>query len=234
MSAPFCCFVTGTDTHIGKTLVSCALLHALAQQGVRAAGMKPVAAGAVLRDGIWHNDDADAIASASGMTLPPELATPCLLRTASAPHIAAALENTRIDQMKIATAYRLIASQAKAVVVEGVGGFKVPLAEDFDSADMAVQFGLPIIMVVGLRLGCINHALLTAEAIAARSLVLAGWVANMVEPAMPYVADNISALAKRLPGPLLGVVPHLPVPSATIAASHLDFSRLPGWPGKQQ
>ena len=234
MSVHFGYFITGTDTHVGKTLVSCALLHALAQQGVRAAGMKPVAAGADLRDGIWHNDDADAIAAASGVTLAPELATPFMLRAACAPHIAAALENTRIDQTKIAAAYRQIVSQAQAVVVEGVGGFKVPLEEDFDSADMAVQFGLPIIMVVGLRLGCINHALLTAEAIAARGLVLAGWVANMVEPAMPYLADNVAALAKRLPGPLIGVVPHLPIPSATIAASHLDFSRLPGWPGEQQ
>ncbi len=233
MRAPFSCFVTGTDTDIGKTLISCALLHALAQQGIRAAGMKPVAAGASLRNGVWHNDDADALAAASGIALTPALAAPYLLRTAAAPHIAAAAEGIVIDLDHISACHRQISSLANAVVVEGVGGFCVPLTEKFDTADMAVQFGLPIILVVGLRLGCINHALLTAEAIAARGLVLVGWVANTVDPLMPYAADNVLALSSRLSAPLLGVVPCLPVASPALAASHLDFSCLPGWPAKQ-
>ncbi|MBS1157553.1 MAG: bioD, partial [Proteobacteria bacterium] len=120
-----------------------------------------------------------------------------------------------------------------AVVVEGVGGFRVPLAENLDTAELAVQFGLPVVLVVGLRLGCISHALLTAEAIAARGLTLAGWVANTIDPAMGFAADNVATIASRMKAPLLGVVPRLENASASQAARHLDFSCLPGWPGKQ-
>lgn len=223
-------FVTGTDTEIGKTLVSSALLHVLTQRGLRTAGMKPVAAGAVLRDAVWHNDDADNLAAAASVALPAELATPYLLREAAAPHIAAAQEGVTIDLAHIRTCYDRVAAMADAVVVEGIGGFRVPLSEQFDTADLAQQLGLPVILVVGLRLGCLNHALLTADAIAARGLTLAGWVANLVDPAMPYSQDNIDALAARLPAPLLGCVPDLVVPLAAAAADYLDFSCLPGWP----
>jgi len=230
MSTHFSCFVTGTDTDIGKTLISCALLHAHTQQGVRAAGMKPVAAGASLRNGAWRNDDADALAAASSVALAPELATPYLLRTAAAPHIAAKLEGIEIDPAYILSCHQKIAQLADAVVVEGVGGFRVPFTDDYDSADLAVQFNLPIVLVVGLKLGCINQALLTAEAIAARGLTLAGWVANTIDPTMQHLSDNVAALAARLSAPLLGVVPRLPVVSAAQAASYIDFSCLPGWP----
>lgn len=233
MSALFSCFVTGTDTDIGKTLISCAMLHALSQQGLRAAGMKPIAAGATWRDGAWHNDDADALATASSIKLPPELATPYLLHTAVAPHIAAALDDVTIDPAHILSCYQNIVPRTDAIVVEGVGGFRVPLGESYDSADMAVQFGLPVVMVVGLRLGCISHALLTAEAIAVRGLVMAGWIANTVDPTMLNLSDNVAALSQRLSAPLLGVLPHLSVASTAHATSHLDFSCLPGWPGKQ-
>lgn len=230
MNARFCCFVTGTDTEIGKTLVSCALLHALNQRGMRAAGMKPVAAGATLRDNIWHNEDADALTAASSLKLPPTLATPYLLRAAMAPHLAAEAESIVIDPQHIVRCYREIRTQADVIVVEGVGGFRVPLAPGYDTADLAVQFGLPVILVVGLRLGCLNHALLTAEAIATRGLTLAGWVANTVDAAMPHLGDNVAALADRLAAPLLGVVPRMAHASPAQAAEHLDFSRLPGWP----
>ncbi len=233
MSVIFSCFVTGIDTNVGKTLISCALLHALAQQGVRAAGMKPVAAGAVQRDSVWHNDDTDALIAASSVKLMPELATPYLLHTAASPHIAAAAENLSIGPSYIAACYQQITSLADAVVVEGVGGFRVPLAKDYDTADMAVQFGLPMVLVVGMRLGSLNHALLTAESIAARGLKLAGWVANTIDPAMPHLAENITTLQTLISAPLIGVVPHLPDASVARAASHLDFSCLPGWPGKQ-
>lgn len=232
MSAKFSCFVTGTDTEIGKTLISCALLHALAQQGVRATGMKPVAAGAELRDGNWHNDDTDALAAAASIKLPAALVAPYLLQTAAAPHIAAALHDVAIKSAHIVDCYRQITLLSDAVVVEGVGGFRVPLSGGYDTADMAVQFGLPVVLVVGMRLGCINHALLTAEAIAARGLKLAGWVANTVDAAMPYLAENVEALRQNLSAPLLGAVPRLPQASAALASSHLDFSILPGWPGK--
>jgi dethiobiotin synthetase len=225
------CFVTGTDTEVGKTLISCALLHVLKQAGVRAAGMKPVAAGAVLRDGAWHNDDADNLAAAAGVDLPADIAVPYLLRQAAAPHIAAALEHVDIDLAHIVRSYRRAAGLAEAVVVEGVGGFRVPLTARHDTADLAQQLELPVILVVGLRLGCLNHALLAVEAIAARGLKLAGWVANGIDPAMPYAEANIDALAQRLEAPALGVVPWLPVPTAAAAAACLDLSCLPGWPG---
>lgn len=223
-------FVTGTDTDIGKTLITSALLHALAQQGVRAAGIKPVAAGASLKDGAWHNEDADALVAAASVRLPAELVTPYLLREAVAPHIAAAHEGVIIDPQHIYACYDRAASLADALVVEGVGGFRVPLTDHFDTADLAQHLGLPVIMVVGLRLGCLSHALLTAEAIAARGLQLAGWVGNVVDLGMRHGIANVEALSARLPAPLLGCVPRLPAPLASAAAAHLDFSGLPGWP----
>ncbi|HEY0567262.1 MAG TPA: dethiobiotin synthase [Xanthobacteraceae bacterium] len=226
-------FITGTDTEIGKTLISSAMLYALTQQGVRAAGMKPVAAGAELHDGVWHNEDADRIASAANVAVPPELATPYLLREPAAPHIVAKLEGVDIDLAHIRSCYDRVSEMADAVVVEGVGGFRVPLSNRYDTADLAQQLGLPVILVVGLRLGCINHALLTAEAITARGLVLAGWVANVVDLEMSFGMDNITALTERLPAPLLGCVPRLPAALPAAAAAHLDFSSLPGWPGKR-
>ncbi|MET3130322.1 dethiobiotin synthetase [Oxalobacteraceae bacterium GrIS 1.11] len=227
----FACFVTGTDTEIGKTLISSALLHALVQTGVRACGMKPVAAGAELRDGRWHNDDADRLSAAGNVVMLPTLTTPYLLKEAAAPHIAAALEGVTIELVPILAAYLEIAAASDAVVVEGVGGFRVPLSDDFDTADLARQLDLPVLLVVGLRLGCISQALLTVEAIVARGLVLAGWVANELENEMPFGAENIAALAQRIPAPLLGRVPRLAQPSAAKAFEYLNFSSLPSWPG---
>lgn len=232
MTAPIAYFVTGIDTEIGKTLISSALLHALTLRGLRSAGMKPVAAGAELRAGVWHNDDADSLAAASSEQLSPALTTPYLLHEATAPHIAAAKEGVQLDLAHILACYARIAAAADAVVVEGVGGFRVPLTAQFDTADLAQQLALPVVLVVGLRLGCINHALLTAEAIAARGLTLAGWVANVVDAALPNTAQNIDTLTAHLPAPLLGCVPRLRLPSAAAAAAHLDFSCLPGWPGQ--
>lgn len=226
-------FVTGTDTGIGKTLISSALLHGLTQSGLRAAGIKSVAAGAVLRDGVWCNEDADCLAAAGNVKLPPSLATPYLLRDAAAPHIAAAQEDVTIEISHICDCYTQVAAMADAVVVEGVGGFRVPLSAQCDTADMAQQLGLPVIMVVGIRLGCLNHALLTADAIAARGLKLVGWAANIVDLGMRHGLANIDALSSRLPAPFLGCVPRLDAPLAAAAASHLDFSCLPGWPGSR-
>jgi dethiobiotin synthetase len=129
----------------------------------------------------------------------------------------------RIDPAHILHCYRQLSDQSDVVVVEGVGGFCVPLGDDFDTADLAQQLALPVILVVGLRLGCISQALLTAQAIAARGLVLAGWVANTVDPGMAYMQENIQALSRRLPAPLLGHVPRFAAPSAELAAACLDF-----------
>ena len=226
----FACFVTGTDTEIGKTLVSSAILHKLVQTGVRACGMKPVAAGAEERDGELHNEDAAMLRAAGNVNLPQRITTPFMLREPCAPHIAAALEGVTIEPVTILTAYAEILGASDATVVEGVGGFCVPFSDDFDSAGLAVQLNLPVIMVVGMRLGCISHALLTAEAIIARGLVLAGWVANLVDPDMRFVDENISALEQRLPAPLLGRVPRLDNPSAAEAAAFIELAGLPGWP----
>lgn len=226
----FACFVTGTDTEIGKTLVSSAILYKLASSGVRACGMKPVAAGAELRDGALHNDDADMLIAAGNVHLPASITTPYMLREPAAPHIAAALEGVTIESVPIIAAFAEIQAASDAVVVEGVGGFRVPFNDSFDSADLAAQLNLPVILVVGMRLGCISHALITVEAIVARGLVLAGWVANTVDPDMRFEQENIEALAQRIPAPLLGRVPRLHTPTAAAAAEFIDLAGLPGWP----
>jgi dethiobiotin synthetase len=226
----FACFVTGTDTEIGKTLISAAILHKLVQHGQRACGMKPIAAGAEERDGELHNEDAAMLRAAGNVHLPQHITTPFMLREPCAPHIAAELEGVRIEPVPILTAYAEILGASDATVVEGVGGFCVPFSDEFDSADLAVQLNLPVIMVVGLRLGCINHALLTAEAIVARGLVLAGWVANQVDPDMRFADENVAALAQRMPAPLLGRVPRLNQPSAADAAAYIELAGVPGWP----
>jgi dethiobiotin synthetase len=229
----FACFVTGTDTEIGKTLVSAAILHKLVQRGQRACGMKPIAAGAEERDGELHNDDAAMLRAAGNVHLPQHITTPFMLREPCAPHIAAKLEGVSIEPVPILAAYAEILGASDATVVEGVGGFCVPFSDDFDSAGLAVQLGLPVVLVVGLRLGCINHALLTAEAIVARGLVLAGWVANQVDPDMRFADENIAALEQRMPAPLLGRVPRLDQPSAANAAAYIELAGLPGWPASR-
>ena len=233
MTLKFSCFVTGTDTGVGKTLVSTACLQALAHKGLKATGMKPVAAGTELIDGEWVNDDVEQLVAASSLALPRELTAPYVLREACAPHIAAALEQVSIDPSRLMQACQQISAYAEAVVVEGVGGFRVPLSQHFDTADLAAGLQLDVILVVGLRLGCLNHALLTAEAIAARGLKLAGWVANTIEPDMPHQQDNLRMLEQQLPAPLLGVLPRMTLPSAemtALAAQSLRFDLLDTWP----
>ncbi|SDH27531.1 MULTISPECIES: dethiobiotin synthase [unclassified Duganella] len=231
MPPRFNCFVTGTDTEIGKTLVSSAMLHALVESGVRACGMKPVAAGAELgADGNWHNDDCDQLAAAGNVNLLQSITTPFLLKEAAAPHIAAALEGIIISPVPILASYVEINAASDAVVVEGVGGFIVPLNDEFDTGDLAEQLALPVVLVVGLRLGCISHALLTVEAILARGLKLVGWVANETQADMAFADENVLALEQRIPAPFLGRVPRLDQPTAEAAAEYIDFTQLPNWP----
>ncbi len=230
----FCCFVTGTDTEIGKTLVSAAILHTLVAGGVRACGMKPVAAGAQMRDGELHNEDADLLIAASNVHLPANLTTPYMLREACAPHIAARLDGIAIEPVPIIAAYAEVAAASDAVVVEGVGGFRVPFSDHFDSAQLAEQLNLPVILVVGLRLGCISHALLTVEAIVKRDLVLAGWVVNEIDPEMRFADENVEALQERIPAQLLGRIPYLDNPTAEEAAKFINLAGLPGWPSTRE
>ncbi|MDP2834155.1 MAG: dethiobiotin synthase [Pseudomonadota bacterium] len=205
-------FIAGTDTHIGKTLVAAALLHAYADLGYRVLGMKPVAAGAELIDGVWVNEDVAMLRAAGNVQAAPALLNPYLFREAIAPHIAAEHKGVRIEIPRIRAAYDELAAQAEVVLVEGVGGLLVPLSEHKDAADLAVALNLPLILVVGMRLGCINHALLTVEAIAARGLKLAGWVANRVDPEMAAYEENLAALVRRIAAPLLAEIPGLTSP----------------------
>ena len=202
--------VTGTDTGVGKTLASAALLHALAKRHLRVVGMKPVAAGTMPVDGVNANEDVLALRAASTCRVPPELDNPVLLPDPVSPHIAAARAGARIDIAHIVACHRRLALLADAVVVEGAGGFHVPLSPTETGADLALALGLPVVLVVGLRLGCLNHALLTVEAIRARGLTLAGWIANHVDPDMLAQDDNIAFLQKQLQAPLLASIPWQP------------------------
>jgi len=197
-------FITGTDTEVGKTFVTSALLLSFREHGVKALGMKPVAAGT---DADGRNDDVEALIAASGVSAPRELINPYLFAPAIAPHIAAAEEERVIDIAHIVTAFNTLRGMADTVLVEGVGGFCVPLGPHSDTADLAQALALPVILVVGMRLGCINHALLTQQAIAARGLTLAGWIANRIDPEMSRFEDNLDALKARLNAPLLAVIP---------------------------
>ncbi|MCX9155111.1 dethiobiotin synthase [Niveibacterium sp. 24ML] len=217
-------FITGTDTEIGKTFVTCTLLHAARAAGLRAVGYKPIAAGAELIDGTWSNEDARCLQQASSPGFSLAQINPLCLREAVAPHIAAASEGVVLDVPPLLAGFEQLAAQADCVLVEGVGGFRVPLDDRLDTADLATALRLPVILVVGMRLGCINHALLTAEAIEARGLALAGWVANTLAPRMNRLDENLEALKARIRAPLLGVIPHSPAGPAAVAAE----VRLPG------
>lgn len=205
-------FVTGTDTGVGKTLMSCALLHALARRHPRVVGMKPVAAGLVQTPDGWDSEDAIALRAASTVRVPPALDNPVRLPDPLSPHLAAERAGTRIDIPHLVACQRELAQHADAMVVEGAGGFLVPLSPEHTGADLAQALGLPVLLVVGLRLGCLNHALLSAEAIRARGLPLAGWVANRIDPGMAAADDNIAFLRQRLGAPLLADIAHSAAP----------------------
>lgn len=194
-SGPRGFFVTGTDTGVGKTRVAAALLRALVAAGWRAVGMKPVAAG--IGDG-GRYDDVEALRGAGNVDASEDDVNPYRFAPAIAPHVAAALDDRAIDVARIARAYDALAARADVVVVEGAGGVLVPLGPREDMLDIPARLALPVVLVVGVRLGCISHALASALAIRARGLELAGWIANRVDPAMERPGDSIAALAERL------------------------------------
>ena len=215
MTAGF--FVAGTDTGVGKTLVAATLLRRFGALGLRAAGMKPIAAGCEQ----GRNEDVEALLAAGMRGLDRKLVCPYLFEPPIAPHIAAKEAGVRIDLAVIDVAFQQIKTKADVLIVEGVGGFRVPLDEREDAGAIPKRLGLPVILVVGLRLGCLNHALLTQEAIEAEGLELAGWIANRIDPAMARAEENVEALKKRLRAPLLADVPFGPPSEFPIALERL-------------
>ncbi|TKR30590.1 dethiobiotin synthase [Luteimonas gilva] len=219
-------YVTGTDTGIGKTVASAALLHALRARGLRAAGMKPVASGCERIDGEWRNEDALALRRASDPAPDYADVNPYALPEATAPELAARAAGVDIGLESIAAAYRRLASRADAMIVEGVGGWAAPLSAELDQIDVVRALELPVVLVVGLKLGCINHARLSARAIAADGVRLAGWIGNDVDPDLPQADDYFGLLASRIPAPCLGRLPHAPGADAAALSAHLDCAPL--------
>ena len=192
-------FVTGTDTGVGKTLVAVAILSALAGSGKRAVGMKPVSAGLAADGSV--NPDVAALRAAGNVDAPLEDRNPYAFAPAIAPHLAAVEAGATIDLAVIAAAYARLAARSDFVVVEGAGGALVPIDATHDMLDIAAHLRLPVLLVVGMRLGCLNHALLSAAAIRARGLELGGWVANGIDPHMEAFSANVEALSQRLQAP---------------------------------
>jgi dethiobiotin synthetase len=216
-------FITGTDTGVGKTVVAAGLVHLAARRGVRVVGLKPVASGAVATPAGFRNDDALALATASSVPLPYALTNPYCFEPAIAPHLAAADAGVPIAVPSLLEWYARAAGLVDLAIVEGAGGWRVPLHPDGFLSDLPEQLGLDVILVVGLRLGCLNHARLTVEAITRSGRCrLVGWVGNRIEPGFVRLDDNLSTLARLLGSPPLAVLPPLAAATAQAAHEHLD------------
>lgn len=227
MSAAF--FVTGTDTEVGKTTVAAGLLHAARLAGLSTAAAKPVASGCVLTADGLRNDDALALLSQSTLALRYEEVNPHAFEPAIAPHLAAREAGVLLDVAALqGPVQAILDKRADFTLVEGAGGWRVPLAGQATLSDLAIALQLPVILVVGVRLGCINHALLTAEAILRDGLTLAGWVANVVDPQTSRLEDNLATLAERLPAPCLGYIPRLTEATPAAVSSYLNLDFLHG------
>jgi len=222
----FSVYVTGTDTGIGKTLASCALLHALRGHGLRVAGMKPVASGCERIDGEWKNADALALQSAGEPGIAYADINPFALEHPLAPELAARDAGIEVCLPSILAAHARLAEHSDALIIEGVGGWAAPLSASLMQADLVRTLRVPVLLVVGLRLGCLNHALLSARSIAADGAHLAGWIASHVDPAMERVDDNLAMLRERLPVPCWGVLPHAEHPDPALLASRLRIPML--------
>ena len=222
-------FVTGTDTEVGKTLCTAALLRVARLQGLRTVGMKPIASGCEATPEGLRNEDALAHLAETSAPLPAyATVNPYAFAPAIAPHIAAAEAGVSVDFEQIAKRWAELTHERDFALLEGAGGWQVPVDDTRFFPDLAVHLELPVVLMVGLRLGCINHALLTAEAVAARGLRLAGWVGNCIDPGFGRLEDNLATLHRHVPAPCLGVVP--PLSGATLAArvaAASEFLRLP-------
>jgi len=227
-------FITGTDTDAGKTWISLGIIEALKQQGKQVGVMKPVSAGCTNSAAGLRNNDAVLLQQHSNVDLDYDLVNPYAFTAAIAPHIAAANENIRMDIETLYHKLQTIEQQSDCVVVEGAGGWLVPLNDFQTMADLAERFQLPVILVVGMRLGCLNHALLSVEAILAAGLPLAGWVANQVITDMKCLDENIQTLQHMIDAPLLGLIPHLETLNAVAIAARISLpnehnSLRPDW-----
>jgi dethiobiotin synthetase len=218
--------VTGTDTGVGKTLVACGLLRAFAARGFKTVGMKPIASGAVVGGNGLVHDDVERLIAAGNVIAPRERVNPYCFAPPIAPHIAAAEAGMKIDLNHIERCFDALAELADVVIVEGVGGFRVPLGPGADTAQLAARLALPVVLVVAMRLGCLNHALLTAEAVAGRGLILAGWVANHLDPQMAAADENVRALETLIAAPLLARIAFTAMPDPAVSAALLDTRKL--------
>ena len=220
-------FIAGTDTDVGKTTIAAGLLHAARSMGQATLGAKPVASGCLLTSKGLRNPDALALIEQSSIKLPYDQVNPFAFEPAIAPHLAAREAGVALSvQSLLASMRQVLAHQADFTLVEGAGGWRVPLSEHANLSDLAIALKLPVILVVGVRLGCINHALLSAEAIGRDGLQLAGWVANIVEPRTSRLEQNLASLAERLPAPCLGRVPRLKMADAQSVAHYLQLDLL--------
>ncbi|AXQ50054.1 dethiobiotin synthase [Pseudomonas sp. SAR267] len=220
-------FIAGTDTDVGKTTIAAGLLHAARLQGLSTLGAKPVASGCSMTAKGLRNSDAQALIDESSIKLAYEEVNPFAFEPAIAPHVAAREASVALEVTVLAKAMRHVLEQgADFTLIEGAGGWRVPLSNHANLSDLAIALKLPVILVVGVRLGCINHALLSAEAIARDGLQLAGWVANVIEPRTSRLEENLASLAERLPAPCLGRVPKLKQATADAVAEHLQLDLL--------
>jgi dethiobiotin synthetase len=220
-------FIAGTDTDVGKTTIAAGLLRAAQAAGLTTVGAKPVASGCALTADGLRNADALALLANSTLQLPYDEINPLAFEPAIAPHIAAReAEAVLTVQRLLAPMQAVLARQADFTLVEGAGGWRVPLDDQASLSDLAIALKLPVILVVGVRLGCINHAVLTAEAIARDGLPLAGWVANIIDPQTSRLEANLATLAERLPAPCLGRVPWMSDRSADAVAAYLQLDLL--------
>jgi dethiobiotin synthetase len=216
-------YITGTDTGIGKSVASAALLHALRASGLRAVGMKPVASGCEMTADGWRNEDALLLQQASDPVPSYSDVNPYALPNPLAPELAAADVGVSIELQPIVAAHARLAAVSDAVVVEGVGGWAAPLTASLDQVYVVRALKQPVVMVVGLRLGCINHARLTARAIAEDGAQLVGWIANDIDPAMARSDDNFAILQRVLPAPCWGRLPFMATPDAKILSAYLHM-----------
>lgn len=219
-------FITGTDTGVGKTWVTAGLLRALQVQGYTTAAMKPVACGGMETTQGLHNEDALLLMEYASIKLPYEVVNPYAFAPPMAPHLAAKACGQRIDITRIKELFDGAGRGADYIVVEGVGGWKVPLNERETTVDLAAALSLPVVLVVGMRLGCLNHALLSDESITRRGMIFAGWIANSIDPLFKEIQENIEALREGIAAPLLGVVPYLPNFVAGPIAGALDLGAI--------
>jgi dethiobiotin synthetase len=220
------CFVTGTDTAVGKTLIASALVNRLRNHGVNTVGMKPVTTGATLEHGRWRQPDLEQLAREGSFAFPGRALSPYIFPQESSPQQAAEMAGIEMCIDEMVDTFEVLATWADVIVVDGAGGFLDPLGADFDTGDLALALDLPVILVVGIKSGCIEQALQIDQALRARGLELVGWVANMVDPDLEQAQTHVDTLGLRLGAPCLAQIPRLALPQAATVAAQLSIDDL--------